>query len=319
MKFPIAIVLLLVSASLAPAQTNDVNLGDLLDTAQQWAQENLDGDVLAALQNVDREKVVAFLNQYQAGLQGDSVLDVAQLKVAAHAILPLLDAHEETQPYAAWLRARLNYFDAAEELKKLAPLPPPGTNAPPPLLNPTFAAERKIWIKEMAPEPWPKGAEQFVPELKTIFAAERVPAALVWLAEVESGFDARARSPSGAVGLFQLMPATAKSFGLSLWPFDQRKQTEPAAQAAAKYLRQLHEKFGDWRLAVAAYNSGAGTVEKCLKRRHATSYTGIATYLPAETQMYVPKVEATILKREGVELEQLKTPPAIARPPVLTE
>jgi len=158
MKFPIAIVLLLVSASLAPAQTNDVNLGDLLDTAQQWAQENLDGDVLAALQNVDREKVVAFLNQYQAGLQGDSVLDVAQLKVAAHAILPLLDAHEETQPYAAWLRARLNYFDAAEELKKLAPLPPPGTNAPPPLLNPTFAAERKIWIKEMAPEPWPKGA-----------------------------------------------------------------------------------------------------------------------------------------------------------------
>jgi membrane-bound lytic murein transglycosylase D len=70
---------------------------------------------------------------------------------------------------------------------------------------------------------------------------------------------------------------------------------------------------------VAAYNSGAGTVERCLKRRHATSYAGIATYLPAETQMYVPKVEATILKREGVELEQLKTPPAIARPPVLTE
>jgi membrane-bound lytic murein transglycosylase D len=115
------------------------------------------------------------------------------------------------------------------------------------------------------------------------------------------------------------MPATAKSFGLSRWPFDQRKQAEPAAQAAAKYLRQLHEKFGDWRLAVAAYNSGAGTVERCLRRRHATSYAGIATSLPAETQMYVPKVETTILKREGLELEQLKTPPAIAHPSVPTE
>jgi membrane-bound lytic murein transglycosylase D len=294
-------------------------MNDLADAVQQFAQANLDPDVLNALQSVDQQQVLDFFSHYQEYLRGDYVLDLSQLKDAATNILPLLDAHEETQPYAAWLRSQLDYFDAAEELKKIAPPPPPpGTNVPPPLPNPPFAAEQEIWIKKVSPRPWPKDAEQFVPELKTIFAAERVPEALVWLAEVESGFDARARSPAGAAGLFQLMPATAKSLGLSLWPFDQRKQTEPAARAAAKCLRQLHEKFGDWRLAVAAYNSGAGTVEKCLKRRHATSYAGIATYLPAGTQMYVPKVEATILKRKGLELEKLKTP-ALVHPSVLTE
>jgi membrane-bound lytic murein transglycosylase D len=228
------------------------------------------------------------------------------LKDAADIVLPLLDAHEETQPYAAWLRERLDYFDAAEEMKAAAP--PPGTNVPPILANPPFQAEQEIWIKKVSPRPWPKGAEQFVPKLKTIFAAEQVPPELVWLAEVESGFDARARSPAGALGMFQLMPATAKQFGLSLWPRDQRRQMEPAAHAAAQDLRQLHEQFGDWRLALAAYNSGAGTVQRLLDRYHATSFERIATHLPAETQMYVPKVEATILHREGMELEKLKVP-----------
>jgi membrane-bound lytic murein transglycosylase D len=144
--------------------------------------------------------------------------------------------------------------------------------------------------------------------MKTIFVGERAPAELVWLAEVESGFDARARSPAGAVGMFQLMPDTAKRWGVRLWPRDQRRQPEIAARAAARELRELHRQFGDWRLAVAAYNCGAGTVEKALARHRAKTYAQIATRLPAETQLYVPKVEAIILHREGVDLETLKTP-----------
>jgi membrane-bound lytic murein transglycosylase D len=308
-KFGVVIVILIAVGWRVPAQTNEptLDVGALLDSAQQFAQDNLDPDVLKALQDVDRAKVEDFLKNYQDCLKGDYVLDLAQLKDGANAILPLLDAHEETQPYATWLRARLDYFVAAEELKKLAPPPPtPGTNQPPGALNPSFASERQLWIKKVSPLPWPKGAEQFVPELKAIFTAEHVPAELVWLAEVESGFDADARSPAGAVGMFQLTPATARDFGLSLWPFDQRKQPEPAAHAAARYLRQLHEKFGDWRLAVAAYNCGDGTVQRLLKRYDTDSYERIATHLPAETQMYVPKVEATLLHREGVALEKLK-------------
>ena len=306
-KFRVAISVLIASGWLVPAQTNEPSLdvGDMLDAAQQFAQDNLDPDVVKALQDVDRTKVEDFLKNYQDYLEGDYVLDVAQLKEAAITILPLLDAHEETQPYAAWLRARLDYFDAAEELKTATPPPLPGTNQPPRAANPSFKAEQEIWVKKVSPRPWPAAAKKFVPELKAIFAAEGVPAELVWLAEVESGFDARARSPAGAVGMFQLMPATAKGLGLSLFPFDQRKQPEPAARAAARYLRRLHDQFGDWRLAVAAYDSGEGTVQRLLKRYAATSYERIATHLPAETQMYVPKVEATIQHREGAALEKL--------------
>jgi membrane-bound lytic murein transglycosylase D len=310
MKIPGTLAILVASSWLATAQTNDLDLDDVMDSVQQFAQENLDPDVLQALQSVDRTKVEDFLNHFQDYLKGDQVLDVAQLKDAANIILPLLDAHAETQPYAAWLRSRLDYFEAADELKSLTPAPKPEPGQPAqPLPNPSFKMEREIWIKKVSPRPLPKGADQFVPKLKTIFAGEGVPAALVWLAEVESGFDASARSPAGAVGMFQLMPTTAKDLGLSLFPFDQRKQLEPAARASAKYLGQLHDQFNDWRLAVAAYNAGPGTVSRLLKRYQTTSYERIAPHLPAETQMYVPKVEATIQHREGLELEKLKIPP----------
>ncbi len=314
-KISVVMLVLLLACGLAPAQTNDapidapIDVNGLLNAAQQFAQENLDDEVLRALQNVDRDKVEDFLKHYQDYLSGDYVLDMAQLKDMSTAVLPLLDAHEETQPYAVWLRSRLDYFDVAEQLKSAAPAPKPQTNAVP-LPNPPFSVEEEIWVKKVAPRLWPKGAAEFVPRLKTIFAAERVPEELVWLAEVESGFDVRTRSPAGAVGLFQLMPVTAKNFGLSLWPRDQRKIAEVAAMAAAKYLRQLHAQFGDWRLAVAAYNCGEGRVQKTLKQLQAKTYAAIATKLPAETQMYVPKVAATILKREGKRLENLPVPGA---------
>ena len=112
-------------------------------------------------------------------------------------------------------------------------------------------------------------------------------------------------SPAGAAGMFQLMPDTAKRYGLRTWPFDQREDPAPSAKAAASYLGYLHEKFKDWRLALAAYNSGEGTVQNLLKRHKATSYDAIASHLPAETQMFVPKVEATIQKREGLKLSEL--------------
>lgn len=307
MKIPVALTLWLASGWLVPAQINDGDAGDLMDAAQQLAQDNLDPDVLATLQSADRAKVERFLKPFEDYLKGDRVLDGTQLKAAAEAVLPLLDAHEETQPYAAWLRSRRDYFDAAEELKSLTPAPKPEPNKPaPPLPNPSFKAEQEIWVKKIAPRPRPEAAARCVPELKTIFAAEGVPEALVWLAEVESGFDANARSPAGAAGMFQLMPATAKDLGLRRFPFDQRKQLEPSAHAAAKKLRQLHSQYSDWRLAVAAYNAGPGTVSRLLNRYQETTYAGIAPHLPAETQMYVPKVEATILRREGLELEKLK-------------
>jgi membrane-bound lytic murein transglycosylase D len=104
------------------------------------------------------------------------------------------------------------------------------------------------------------------------------------------------------------MPATAKRFGLSLWPRDQRFQPEPSATASAQYLKYLYDRFKDWRLALAAYNAGEGTVQKLLDRYKTGNYDAIAEHLPAETQMYVPRVEAILLQREGAKLEQLSAP-----------
>jgi membrane-bound lytic murein transglycosylase D len=70
----------------------------------------------------------------------------------------------------------------------------------------------------------------------------------------------------------------------------------------------LYRQFGDWRLALAAYNAGEGRVQRLLDRHKTRSFDRIARHLPAETQMFVPKVEATLLRREGVELAKLSRP-----------
>jgi membrane-bound lytic murein transglycosylase D len=299
-------LLLLASALSAFSQTNTVSIDDLMQTAQQWANDNLDDDVLAALQNTDQEKVRQFFDSIQKNFQGTYVIDMAQLRDTARGILPILENYDETAPYAAWLKTRMDYLDTAEELRLL--IPPPKTvpgQPPPPPVNPTPEQERAIWIKKVSTRPVPEEAKPYVNKLKPIFAQQKVPSQLVWVAEVESSFDPEARSPAGAAGLFQLMPATAKQYGLRTWPFDQRLEPEPSARAAATHLGRLHDKFKDWPLTIAAYNAGEGTVQNLLKRHKATTYDGIAPYLPAETQMYVPKVEATLKRREGMTLRQL--------------
>jgi membrane-bound lytic murein transglycosylase D len=303
--------LLLAGSFFARAEDETVTLPDLMQGAQQWAQENLDTNVLNSLPEVDDRAVQQFFRDVQQRFQGDYVVDLAALRETAKTILPLLENSEDTRPYAAWLKAQMDYLDVADEIRITAPPSTVETNQPPkPVANPPPQVERELWVKKVAGRPWPAAAKEYVPELKPIFSAQQVPPELVWLAEVESSFDRRARSPAGAAGLFQLMPDTAKRFGLSLWPRDQRYQPEPSATASAQYLKQLHDRFGDWRLALAAYNAGEGRVQKLLDRYKTRSYDAIAGHLPAETQMYVPRVEAVIRQREGAKLEQLSAPAA---------
>jgi membrane-bound lytic murein transglycosylase D len=308
----ISIFILLVALGLSSVFGQDDSLtldDDALKSAERWAKENLNDDALNALQDLDREKVREFLSRLQKEFHGEYVIDVASLRDSARMVLPILENYEETLPYALWLKPRLDYLDVADEFRLIIPPPKTVPGQPPkPSPNPVPAKERQIWISKLTDRPWPKPAQTYVPRLKPIFIAEQVPPELVWLAEVESSFDPRARSPDGAVGLFQLMPATAKRYGLRTWPFDQRLKPEESAQAAAHYLRYLNGRFGDWRLALAAYNAGEGTVEDLLSRYKARSFDAIATKLPAETQMYVPKFEAVLLRREGLKIAQLKVP-----------
>jgi membrane-bound lytic murein transglycosylase D len=298
--------LLLAGSQPVRAEDDTLTLPDLVQGAQQWAQENLDTNFLNALPEADEQTVQQLFRDAQQRFQGEYVVDVASLRQTALLVLPLLESHDATQPYAAWLRTQMDYLDVADEIRLSIPPPTVVTNQPPqPVPNPPPQKERELWVTKVAGEDWPPRAKEYLPELKPVFTAQKIPPELVWLAEVESAFDRRALSPAGAAGLFQLMPDTAKRFGLSLWPRDQRYQPEPSATAAAQYLKYLHDRFKDWRLALAAYNAGEGTVQKLLDRYKADNYDAIAQHLPAETQMYVPRVEATLLRREGATLEQL--------------
>jgi len=294
---------------LVRGQTNAVviTLPDVLQGVQQWAQDNVDTNVLAALPDVDPAVVNRFYAELQQRLQGGVVVDVADLRDTAHTLLPLLQLRPETQPYAAWLKSQMDYLDVAEEIRQTTPPPPrTPTNGPPVVPpNPSPVRERELWTRQETARPWPAGATAYVAELKPVFAAQKVPPELVWVAEVESSFDRRAQSPAGAAGLFQLMPDTARRFGLSLWPRDERYQPVPSARASAEYFNYLHHRFADWRLVMAAYNAGEGTVERLLARENTRSYDAIAAHLPAETQMYVPRIEAVLREREGVQLEGL--------------
>ena len=309
MKFFRCVLILMVSSLFARAAGDTISLPDVLAGAQQFAQDNLDTNVLNALPKMDAPVVQQFFSDIQTNFQGDYVVNLAALRQTAQVVLPLLESRDDTQPYAAWLAARMDYLDVADEIRLTIPPPAVQTNQPPlPAPNPPPQKERELWLKKVSVVPWPALANEYVPELKPVFTAQKVPPELVWVAEVESGFDRRAVSPAGAAGLFQLMPETAKRFGLSLWPRDQRYQPEPSATASAQYLKFLYDRFHDWRLALAAYNCGEGEVQKLLERYKTQSYDDIAEHLPAETQMYVPRVEAVLQQREGANLEQLPAP-----------
>jgi membrane-bound lytic murein transglycosylase D len=167
-----------------------------------------------------------------------------------------------------------------------------------------------LWVGRVRAQPRPARADEFVADMKKIFAAEGVPAELAWIAETESMFNPDAESPAGARGLYQFMPVTAKAQGLSLFPFDERTHPEKSARAAASLLRRLHGLFGSWPLTLAAYNAGEGRIRRTLKAQNAITFAGIADALPAETRLYVPKVLATVSVREGMDPSTLSAPKA---------
>jgi membrane-bound lytic murein transglycosylase D len=130
--------------------------------------------------------------------------------------------------------------------------------------------------------------------------ARGMPRELIYLAMIESNFNPTAKSRVKAVGMWQFMSATARQFGLSVGrKVDERKDPAKATDAALAYLDQLHDRFGSWYLAAAAYNSGQGTVSKALRtvtgRTTGTDadFFRILPKLPKETQEYVPKLIAS--------------------------
>ena len=260
------------------------------------------------------DELLAFFKRLETAGGQEDLKGFAALAPETRAAITAMQALPDYADYADWLREQLADMEAAQEAvtpPRVPPVPPGGQTSPTDSLPPKAKESVPLydmWVGRVGRRPRPPGADEHLPTVRAAFAAEGLPEALAWLAETESSFNPRARSPAGARGLFQMMPDTAKALGLSLLPFDQRTQPQASARAAAAYLKKLYTRFGDWPLALAAYNGGEGRVSRTLKAQGAKDFAGIAEHLPAETRLYVPKVLATVRVRAGVAPGELAAP-----------
>lgn len=135
------------------------------------------------------------------------------------------------------------------------------------------------------------GASNFyIPIFEDALCYYQIPLELKYLPVIESAFNPRARSRVGAMGLWQFMPATGKRYGLAINSLvDERCDPIKASYAAARYLKDLYDIFGDWTLVIAAYNCGPGNINKAIHRSGGErNFWKIYPYLPRETRGYVP-------------------------------
>lgn len=133
-------------------------------------------------------------------------------------------------------------------------------------------------------------SQYYFPMFEPILDKYNIPLEIKYLALVESGLNPRAKSWAGATGLWQFMYSTGKMYDLEISSYvDERMDPRRSTEAAAKYLKQLHGIFEDWNLALAAYNSGPGNVNKAIRRSGGQkNYWVLRSYLPKETAGYIP-------------------------------
>lgn len=157
--------------------------------------------------------------------------------------------------------------------------------------------------------------QYYMPIFEDIFNQYDIPQELKAMAVIESAMNPLAVSRAGAKGMWQFMYSTAKMYGLHIDSFvDERLDPVKSAEAAAQYLQDSYEIFGDWNLAIASYNCGAGNVNKAIRRSGGKrAFWDIWPYLPRETRGYVPAFVGalytmTYYKEHGIRPEAIGIP-----------
>lgn len=156
----------------------------------------------------------------------------------------------------------------------------------------------------------------YIPIFEEIFDKYDLPLELTAMAVIESALNAKAVSRARAKGMWQFMYSTAKRYGLTINSYvDERFDPVASADAAARYLRDSYLIFGDWALAIASYNCGAGNVNKAIRRSGGSrDFWEIYPYLPRETRGYVPSFFAALYAMRYYKEHNL-TPDYIPMPP----
>ena len=134
--------------------------------------------------------------------------------------------------------------------------------------------------------------------ISKVLSQEGLPEEFAYLALLESSLNVTTTSPSGAVGLWQFIPVTARQYGLRIdeW-IDERRDPVKSTRAAAAYLKDLHQYFGRWYLATAAYNAGQGAIDRAIQSTGAKDFWSLSekARLTEETRNFVPKFIAIAL------------------------
>lgn len=179
----------------------------------------------------------------------------------------------------------------------------------------------KFYLHRQRPtfERYVQRSEAYLPYVRSIFLEKGVPEEIAYLAIVESGFNSKAVSRAGATGMWQFMRFTGQTYGLSqnAW-IDERRDPYKATVAAADYLLKLYDQFGDWHLAIAAYNAGEGKISRAIGHTGASSFFDLCKLnnnipqrkarLRLETQQYVPRLLAVTKIMRNLEILGFKAP-----------
>jgi membrane-bound lytic murein transglycosylase D len=281
------------------------------------AKANFDNAVDMLMQGpVDVKTDERLQREFDKIVDGVNNLEMAALKVGdgfseqKTEAAPIDEANSVTFPVDPAIKAR-----AEQELQK--------TNSDLPLvLNDYVAGYINFFStrgRNSLVQAWQRSG-RYKEMIRRTLKEEGIPQDLMYLAQAESGFHPLAVSRVGARGMWQFMHYTAPGYGLhNNWWVDDRQDPEKATRAAAKYLKDLYNQFGDWYLAMAAYNSGAGNVQRAVQR------TGYADFwelykrnvLPLETKNYVPIIVAmTIIAKNP---SQYGLSPADVEPPLAAD
>lgn len=171
--------------------------------------------------------------------------------------------------------------------------------------------ERKFFIQSL------ERSGRYRPFIVSELKKAGLPEEISWLPLIESGFKIRALSKARALGLWQFIPSTGYKFGLNRnYYTDERLDPEKATLAAINYLKELHNLFGDWTTALAAYNCGESRVLRIIRRQrinYLDNFWDLYQNLPRETSRYVPRFLATLhiinnLEKYGIKAENIQSP-----------